>query len=43
MEIDIKSVEAALKDHVQYLAFMVPTISEKKVKDFIQNREVELV
>jgi hypothetical protein len=43
VEIDIKSVEAALKDHVQYLAFMVPTISEKKVKDFIQNREVELV
>ncbi len=43
VEIDIKSVEAVLKDHVQYLAFLVPAISEKKVEDFIQNREVELV
>lgn len=43
VEIDIKSVEAALKDQVEYLAFMVPAISEKKVEDFIRNREVELV
>jgi hypothetical protein len=43
VEIDIKSVEAALKNHIQYLAFMVPAISEKKVEEFIQNREVEIV
>ena len=44
VEIDIKSVEAALKiDRVQYLSFLVPAISDKKIEEFIQNREVELV
>lgn len=43
VEIDIKSIEAALKDHIQYLAFLVPAISEKKIEEFIQDREIEFV
>ena len=43
VEIDIKSVEAALKnDRIQYLSFLVPAISEKKIEEFLQNREITL-
>lgn len=30
-------------NHSEYLAFLVPTISDKNIDEFIQDRQVELL